>query len=280
MATDNVLLILEGKSTEPNAIRSIIKAYKLDFNKVEVIFESDVYQLYSIFHQDEDLDVVEVLRERSEENKKTLLPFDRDDFSQIYIFFDYEGHATKAQVSKIEELLNFFDNETEQGKLYISYPMVEAFRHLTDDFCNLQTPIALGKKYKNDVANSDSKFRAINYSKMNSSVWNEIVLRTIRKIFLIKSNKCSPDSYQTFRKNYEQLAILNLQKKFIKFGNVSVLSALPFFILEYLGENLYRDLSSKSLSCVDCRKNKPGVWIRIMKKIINYLSALLYISRK
>ena len=275
MATENVLLILEGRSTEPNAIRSIIKAYKLDFNKVEVIFESDVYQLYSIFQHDEDLDVVEVLRERSEDNKKTLLPFDRDDFSQIYIFFDYEGHATKADVSKIEELLNFFDNETEQGKLYISYPMVESFRHLTNDFCGLQTPIALGKKYKNAVATSDSKYKSINYSKMSSSVWNEIVIRTIRKVFLIGLNDCSPDSYKTFRSKYQQLGILNLQKKFIKFGNVFVVSALPFFIVEYLGENLYADLLRRNISCDDCSKNKPRIWKMLMKKIRYFLSAPL-----
>ena len=37
-----------------------------------------------------------------------------------------------ADDSKIKEMLQFFDNETENGMLYISYPMVEAIRHYKD----------------------------------------------------------------------------------------------------------------------------------------------------
>jgi len=267
LATENALLILEGKSTEPNAIRSIVKAYQLGFNKVEVVFESDIYQLYNVFNQDKDLDVVEVLRERSEDNKKILSPFSRDDFPQIYIFFDFEGHATGADVSKIEELLRFFDNETERGKLYISYPMVEAFRHLTEDFCSLESPISLGRRYKNAVAISNSKYKSTNFSKMDSSVWNEIVLRTVKKVFLLNSNSCNPQSYQSFRDKFNQIDILDLEKNFMKTGNVSVISSLPFFILDYLGEALYNSLLMDSVSCADCKKSTPSIWRRIVKKI-------------
>ena len=33
----------------------------------------------------------------------------------------------------VPEMLNLFNNETENGKLYISYPMVEAFKHPISD---------------------------------------------------------------------------------------------------------------------------------------------------
>ena len=30
---------------------------------------------------------------------------------------------------KIKQMINFFDNETEHGKLYINYPMIESYKH-------------------------------------------------------------------------------------------------------------------------------------------------------
>ena len=42
------------------------------------------------------------------------------------------GDVEMADDSKIKEMLQFFDNETENGMLYISYPMVEAIRHYKD----------------------------------------------------------------------------------------------------------------------------------------------------
>lgn len=56
----------------------------------------------------------------------------REDFSEVYLFFDYDAHQTNlgkaVNEDVIRQMLESFDNETENGKLYISYPMVEALR--------------------------------------------------------------------------------------------------------------------------------------------------------
>ena len=65
--------------------------------------------------------------------------FDREDFSEGYLFFDYDGHQKNLskydEKDALEQMLMSFDNETENGKLYISYPMVEALRDFEPGIC-------------------------------------------------------------------------------------------------------------------------------------------------
>lgn len=52
------------------------------------------------------------------------------DFSEIYLFFDYDFQNTNLSLAemneRLQEMLVLFDDETDNGKLYVSYPMVES----------------------------------------------------------------------------------------------------------------------------------------------------------
>ena len=106
-------------------------------------------------------------------NKEKLKDFKRSDFAQIYLFFDYDGHATNASDKKITELLSFFNEETEKGKLYISYPMVESFKHIesTDEFEDLKVPCKVKIDYKKLVRKKglEDLKQIINYDSKNGN---------------------------------------------------------------------------------------------------------------
>ncbi|MCZ5936382.1 hypothetical protein O5264_29765, partial [Escherichia coli] len=55
-------------------------------------FKTDIYSLYKLMSEDEDLDVFAVLKEKNPD----LVDLDRDSFSQLFLFFDYDGHAPAA----------------------------------------------------------------------------------------------------------------------------------------------------------------------------------------
>ncbi|ROW57287.1 hypothetical protein C3E80_21145, partial [Cronobacter malonaticus] len=76
----------------------------------------------------DDLDIFSLIKERNPE----LESFTRDMFSQVFLFFDYDGHSNNASDEKIRKLLDFFDEETEKGRLYISYPMIESLKCISD----------------------------------------------------------------------------------------------------------------------------------------------------
>src|SRR5690606_18858253 len=98
------------------------------FNDKTVItcaFCAEIYQLHRALVDDEDLDTFSLLKDIPN-NKEILKDFTRDDFAEIYLFFDYDGHSTLASDNALFEMLDIFDEETDLGKLYISYPMVES----------------------------------------------------------------------------------------------------------------------------------------------------------
>ena len=77
---------------------------------------------------DFETDIIEVLRESSKELQKLLEGLSREDFSEVFLFFDYDAHQTNLGNADgqdaLKQMLESFDNETENGKLYVSYPMV------------------------------------------------------------------------------------------------------------------------------------------------------------
>lgn len=53
-------------------------------------------------------------------------------FSQIFLFFDYDFQnrlGTQKVNGILDEMLDFFSDETENGKLYINYPMIESLKY-------------------------------------------------------------------------------------------------------------------------------------------------------
>ena len=65
------------------------------------------------------------------EDNGVILPKDKrldTLFSQVFLFFDYDFQnriGTQKVNNILDEMLDFFDDETENGKLYINYPMIE-----------------------------------------------------------------------------------------------------------------------------------------------------------
>lgn len=93
-------------------------------------------QLYDEIQTDDDVDFIEhfcsyAKKYCSDPNRKEFVKdFNYDelkskDFSEVYLLFDLENHHPEYK-RDIQKLLSFFSNETEQGKLYLSYPMIEA----------------------------------------------------------------------------------------------------------------------------------------------------------
>ena len=67
---------------------------------------------------DFDTDIIEVLREEHEELKRQLEGINRDDFSEVYLFFDYDGHQNNLSEDDdsdvLEQMLVSFDEELHQ----------------------------------------------------------------------------------------------------------------------------------------------------------------------
>ena len=132
-----ILFVFEGVKREPDLFRTIQRLYFS--NREEQIvcsYNNNIYQLYKDLQEyDGDGDIVSLLMEKFASQKDNpLKDIDRSaDISEIYLFFDYDFHNRNLSLEEInrqvKEMLETFDNETEYGKLYIDYPMVESIRY-------------------------------------------------------------------------------------------------------------------------------------------------------
>lgn len=230
-----ILMVFEGESTE-EIIFDSLRQYYLKENPNTIVYGFHCSEIYSLYHKidnDEDLELFPLLQEKLVSQNTDLQNISRSEVSEIYMFFDYDGHASAADDDKLKYMLEFFNNETENGKLYISYPMVEAIKHIgiNIDYKNLCVEAKENIKYKSIVSDcNDEKYK--NPSSFSEEDWEYIVEINGRKIGYILE-----DNYKCLCRNIEQSEIFRIQiEKYINTNNVvSVLSSFPVFLLDYYG---------------------------------------------
>jgi hypothetical protein len=195
------------------------------------------------YNRDDDIDIVEVLKKRGND----LQGISRDQVTEIHLFFDHDAHShldtmTIAEYNNtIRDMLNYFCDEYDQGKLWISYPMAEAIKHCKKDtsvcFGNCIVDITKNKDYKKLVGTL-SDYQDI--GKFTCHDWHYFIAIAVQKACCLLSGVCIIPPYREI-KDLEQKAIHEKQiEKFISpASKVAVISAFPLFLLYYLGESIY-----------------------------------------
>lgn len=231
--SNNILFVFEGAKTEDQIVYSLQKFFINENTVVKCIYGAEIYQIYKAIEADEDLDTFNLLKEREPQNNQILNQYNRNDFAEIYLFFDYDGHSTLADDDKLTELLKFFCEETDKGKLYVSYPMVESLKHIVDfgSFKDLTVQCKNHISYKNLVHDTCLKSLS-DLRKYDLDTWKKVITAHLMKMnFIVNSSYSLPDEI------VQQLIIFyNQQEKYINpHSTVSVLSTFPVFLHDYYG---------------------------------------------
>lgn len=230
---ETILFVFEGERTEPQVLRNLERRF-FNANSTPLIYatyNTDVYNLCKNVKENEDellnVDLIEILKDRCERNCETLKNLEREDIGQIYLFFDYDGHATNASDEDIEGMLSHFDDEFDRGKLYVSYPMVEALKDDAPDFKNRTVPVKENVQYKDQVSKiaNHQHIRDI-----DEKMWCRIISRNLKKSnFIVNKDYSELESHPTQDSIFD-----GQQKHYIEpSGTIAVLSGIPFFIVEY-----------------------------------------------
>ena len=236
-----ILFLFEGEKTEEIIFSSIRENTSyLNLESIIVsVYCTHIYQLYQKIKQDQYLDLFQLVKEMPK-NQDHLSQISRDEVSQIYLFFDYDGHARNPSDDDLNTILKHFNNETESGKLYISYPMVEALRHIKSEV-NFKDTTAISEKGYKKISRENCDEEYLSFKKLNQEQWNILVTLHCKKLnYLITNNFELPQQY------ISQLEIFNNQlSKHIQPNNtVSVLSAFPVFLIDFYGcKNLFSNYS-------------------------------------
>lgn len=250
---EKTLFIFEGAKTEDKLVKSLELNFLGDRHAIKCVFDAEIYQLYRAVRDESgfSIDIISLLKKRTAENAEILKDYNRDSFAYIYLFFDYDAHSTLADDEKIKEMLSFFNDETDEGMLYISYPMVEAIRHYKDmesfrsltvkckrnncpytDECLDKDDCLKEPHYKHVVA-TESKPQLSNVNSYTKQVWQELITAHLCKVnALINDVFVLPTSLIS----QETIFSKQLEKHiYHKCPEVAVLSAFPLYVLDYFG---------------------------------------------
>lgn len=265
-----IAIIVEGESYEKGIISNIQKIFfdsstKPAISKIITLPAGmNIYMLWKrLIADDCEVDIIELVRESCEESRKQLYGFERNDFSEVYLFFDFDAHQnnladTENPFDVIYQMLRTFDNETENGKLYISYPMAEALRDFSGKGCetssgNCYIPYNI-HNYKNlsGINNPNAAVRRYKKSDwikvLDCYKWRLICLFDDTHYPLVSElKKINPEKIFS-----RQKVVIDEEQKII------VLSAFPEYIIDYFREDYlemffieskFEDMITQSSNC-------------------------------
>ena len=229
-----ILILVEGSKPDVVLMNRLLSIYHISIKYEIVSYCTNIYTLYhEMFEGNDpsDMDLLQVLKSREPDSTKKIL-FD-DSFSDILLIFDLDPQAPEFTSEKIDRLTNYFVESSDMGKLYINYPMVEAFYHMKsipdydfDSYYATLDELRAGK-YKTRVnqENRNHDYRKFATTKEECTY---VIDQNIHKAWQIVGNAPGDNLIPS------QAKILCAQIRFIqKDSHVAVLSTCAFFIPEY-----------------------------------------------
>lgn len=235
---EKILFIFEGLRGEVNVSSQILRSFieQQTDAVIKCTYNTNIYRLYEDIVEDDFLNVVEILKNRSDDHDE-IMNYTSDSFSQIYLFFDYDGQDQRASFEKISHMLTVFNNETEHGKLYISYPMLESIRYITglsnsDLLINNEIAHDSIGNFKSIVHNNTSD-QVKNTSRYTGKHWGCVVEIHCKRASEIVGNgsEIPPPEMVT----QEQILERQRENK-IESNKIFIISSFPLMILDYYGK--------------------------------------------
>ncbi len=254
-----ILFVFEGENREPELFATIQKMFfPKDNERITYSFGNNIYELYNELSKLDDAgDLVSLLQERcSGQADNPFEGLNSSDFSEIYLFFDYDFQNKNLELAEInrqlKEMLSKFNDETEYGKLYINYPMIESIRYTKElpdanyyEYVISRTDCSSFKKLAADFSAYSSLDFILIDSRKDVSELSEKKLKSLRDNWEhLKKQNVNKANYICHGKNeapnkkeevsQEQIFESQLQKHVNKEqSEVAILNAFPMFLYEY-----------------------------------------------
>jgi hypothetical protein len=254
-----ILFVFEGENREPELFATIQKMFfPRDNERITYSFGNNIYELYNELSKLDDAgDLVSLLQERcSGQADNPFEGLNSSDFSEIYLFFDYDFQNKNLELTEInrqlKEMLSKFNDETEYGKLYINYPMIESIRYTKElpdanyyEYVISRADCSSFKKLAADFSAYSSLDFILIDSRKDVSELSEKKLKSLRDNWEhLKKQNVNKANYICHGKNeapnkkeevsQEQIFESQLQKHVNKEqSEVAILNAFPMFLYEY-----------------------------------------------
>lgn len=245
-----ILFIVEGKNDEPEVIRKLMKICYPDVEYEYSVCKKNIHMLIAELKDkrgniDKDLDIQKVLQEK--EKNKEKIKILQDSYTDIILVFDLDPQNNITEYENIKMLLEYFNDSTEMGKLFINYPMMQSYKHLKEnetikDFCNKKVDVLDCSDYKH-IANKESDYKQIGKYNFNTII--HLLNYIIRKTNFLLNRKTRLMTAKEYE-DVKQVDIFNKELEFVKKGEVSVLNTVLLFVVDFKPTDMIRKIKNLS----------------------------------
>lgn len=247
----SILLIVEGERTEPKLVERVLEVYGIKDVEGVYPYGTNIYDLWHrMFEGMDDLDDLSLtltLRERETDPEKRKL-LDRD-YSDIILVFDFDPQDHQYSPEKLKEMARYFNESTENGKLYLNYPMIESYKDMLilpyDEKYNnrnISMELLKTKRYK-EVVGARSKIPSI--EACSTPVFDQILLQNIEKASLLVGYPFMISDLERIYEALTQESILMVEAELVESkAMVSVLCTCLWFVIDYGPLKMMRHLRS------------------------------------
>ncbi|MCK9183515.1 MAG: hypothetical protein M0P13_11655 [Fibrobacteraceae bacterium] len=196
-----ILFVFEGETREPALFNTMGSLFPIKGHHICCSYGNNIYNLYRKLKEDQDEELISVLH-NSAKGKDPYFWAHRREIDEIYLFFDYDKHDQSASDTQLQEMLEMFDNETDKGKLYINYPMVESLfyiKEMPDPYFNEYTVALQNLPSFKELCGEFNAYKSSEFC-------------TLPKNLKSKAEKVQKTCCEKCRKNWEFLRQQNVQK--------------------------------------------------------------------
>ena len=269
MSRNRIVFVVEGKVAEPKLLSEIAKSIGIEASQIYP-YETNIYSLYrryteykkSFANEADDIDlfsyILELESDKEKDEQNPIVNLSRKEVSEIYLFFDLDGHHHSSRsnldfdqnMREVVAMINEFSNETTTGKLYISYPMVEAFKlyqkNTFDKVAFYQFKLdekktKSGQTFKAVCANHKDHFNFGQSFSEQDIEWIKLYhLLLSREIYQL-----SAIDFEKYRSKISTRETFEKQLNIFKCNERSfVFSSVAEFLLDYIKEEIFPDVES------------------------------------
>lgn len=240
----SILLIVEGERQEKAFIESLCKVYDIDEgNKVIYSYNTNIYELYDrVFKPNlDELDSLDFLLTFKETSinitQKDLIT--TKEYSDVLLIFDYEPQDERFDVAKVKRMMEYFSESTDNGKLYINYPMLEAYKHfrcIPDKeyvyrYILMKDIVVDHRSQYKQIVNQESCIKDLR--KYDQKLFHYIISESLHKAEWIQYGTYHEDACEAYQRlnHLELLLIINEELKSKQ--RIPVLNTSLFFLCDY-----------------------------------------------
>ena len=140
------LLIVEGNHEKNKLFWLIFNCFpEMNIHMEDIwIYGTNIYLLYDDIEKEygtgwgelnDDIDLPFVISKKQHMDELCY----KENFTNIFIVFDYERHDVNFSEEKIVKMQKYFYDETDMGKLYLNYTMKQQLLNLLNFHIDLRT---------------------------------------------------------------------------------------------------------------------------------------------